>query len=120
MRWPTTYAGPWTSPRESDALLLEHVAACSFDVSEDRYLVLGAAMDLDPHGMTDAVEKRKILEPFPSMRQELGIVGTLSERGIKSSDVPELTGRALRAPCLVNDPRVPNQRDIETLYEQAR
>lgn len=104
---------------ECNALLLEHVAAFNFEVSEDRYLAIGAAMDLDLRGMTNAAKKRKILESFASMRQELGIVGTLSERGIKSSDVPELTGRALRDPCLVTNPRVPNQRDIETLYEEA-
>lgn len=104
---------------ECNALLLEHVMAFNFDDSDGRYVAIGAAMDIDLRGMTNALKKKRILETIAGMRQDLGIVGALSQRGIKSSDVPELADKALRDPCLVTNPRTPNHRDIETLYEEA-
>ncbi len=39
--------------------------------------------------------------------------------GVSRSDIPQLAKNALNDVCMVTNPRRPNQRDIEVIYEEA-
>jgi alcohol dehydrogenase class IV len=53
------------------------------------------------------------------MKEEVGIRSSLAERGVTIADIPELARNAIKDPCMVTNPRMPNQRDIEVVYEEA-
>jgi alcohol dehydrogenase class IV len=49
----------------------------------------------------------------------VGITETLAKKGIHNGDVRPLAEKAIKDPCMVTNPRRPNKRDIEVLYEEA-
>ncbi len=53
------------------------------------------------------------------LKELVGIHSTLGERGVTAADIPELARNALKDPCMVTNPRMPNIRDIEAVYEEA-
>lgn len=104
---------------ECNALLLDHVIGYNFPEAALRYGRIGEAMGLDLKGLQPAEIKRAVLARTRRLRKQLGIHQTLGDRGATLADIPLLARKALKDPCMVTNPRVPNQRDIEVIYEEA-
>jgi alcohol dehydrogenase class IV len=104
---------------ECNTLLLRHVAAFNFESASDRYEQVGLAMGLDLRGMRTSEKLAAVLAGIESLRSELGVTGTLASRGVKGSDVSSLAQQAMGDACLVTNPRRPNRRDLEVIYEEA-
>ena len=104
---------------ECNALLLEHVVEFNYGDAEDSYRALGEAMGLPLSGLPLQDCKKKVLGELRSLRQEAEVRGGLAERGVKATDLPDLAANAIRDACMVTNPRKPDQRDIEVIYEQA-
>ena len=104
---------------ECNAMLLQHVAAFNYPSAAGRYEEVGRAMGLDLRGMTAAERQHAVLGAIEALRREVGIEASLGNRGVKRADVPDLAGQALRDACLVTNPRRPDRRDLEVIYEEA-
>ncbi len=104
---------------ECNAILLEHVMSYNFDETPERYLAIGQAMGVDLRGRTTKEKRTTILNEVRRLREAAGISATLQDRGTQTSDVPELARKAMNDPCLATNPRRPNQRDIEFIFEEA-
>lgn len=104
---------------ECNAMLLRHVMDFNFKVSPEKYLRIGEAMGLDLRGMTLRQKKSALLKAVESLETAVGIKDTLAKKGISRTDVGQLASNALKDPCIATNPRVPNKRDIEVLYEEA-
>ncbi len=104
---------------ECNAMLLQHVMDFNFTVTPERYLRIGEAMNLDLRGMVLKDKKLAIINEIARLRLMTGIDKTLGQRGLHSNDVPILAGKAIKDPCIVTNPRKPNQRDIEVIYQEA-
>jgi alcohol dehydrogenase class IV len=104
---------------ECNTLLLGHVAAFNYEAASDRYEQVGVAMGLDLRGMRTSEKLVAILKGIEGLRAELGVAGTLASRGVKGSDVSTLAQQAMCDACLVTNPRRPNRRDLEVIYEEA-
>jgi len=104
---------------ECNAMLLRHVMDFNFGVSSERYTQIGNAMGIDLSGQTQAQKKKSILNEVQRLSSAAGIQSTLEQRGVSRSDIPPLAQKALKDPCMVTNPRRPNQRDIEVIYEEA-
>jgi len=104
---------------ECNAMLLRHVMDFNFGVSSERYTQIGNAMGIDLSGQTQAQKKQSILNEVQRLSSAAGIQSTLEQRGVSRSDIPPLAQKALKDPCMVTNPRRPNQRDIEVIYEEA-
>ena len=104
---------------ECNTMLLRHVAAFNFDSASDRYEQIGLAMGLDMRGMGQTHKQAAILNAIESLRADMGITATLKSRGVSRGDVSALAEQALRDACLVTNPRWPNRRDLEVIYEEA-
>ena len=89
-----------------------------YAVSE-RYNKIGEAMGIDLDKMTAEEKRKAILDEIARLKTSVGIVKTLGERGVRKSDIPELSKKAMEDPCMVTNPRQPDQRDIEVVYEEA-
>jgi len=104
---------------ECNALLLDHVMAFNFEASRDRYEKIAGVMGLEMKNRTPSERKKALLEHIARMKKEAGISITLKDRGARSSDIPDLSEKAVQDPCLVTNPRQAAKRDLEVIYENA-
>jgi alcohol dehydrogenase class IV len=104
---------------ECNAMLLRHVMDFNFDAAAGKFERIGEAMGLDLRGMTAQAKRHAILAAVDRLERAVGVTETLAKKGIKNGDVGSLAEKALQDPCIVTNPRKPNQRDIEVLYEAA-
>lgn len=104
---------------ECNAILLEHVIAYNFKKATERYEKVGEALGLDLRGMQSQDIQDAITNKIRRLKISVGIQKTLGERGTKRSDIPALAEKAMKDPCMVTNPRIPTQRDIEAIYEEA-
>jgi alcohol dehydrogenase len=104
---------------ECNAMLLEHVMAFNFPNAAARYCRIGEALDLSMAGRTPQESRAAILTAVGQLKFAAGVRSTLGERGVHRTDVAELTRKAMSDPCMVTNPRRPNARDIEVIYEEA-
>jgi alcohol dehydrogenase class IV len=100
-------------------MLLRHVMDFNFKVTPERYVRIGEAMGLDLRGMTLRHKRAALLSQVTQLGQTVGIIQTLEQKGVHRTDVPQLAGKAIKDPCIVTNPRKPNTRDIEVIYEEA-
>ncbi|MFO7680150.1 MAG: alcohol dehydrogenase-like regulatory protein ErcA [Chloroflexota bacterium] len=104
---------------QCNAVLLQHVVAFNYGASPERFAQVGQALGLDLRGMTTAKQKTAVISDINSLRQRVGVYHTLSQMGVSRSDITQLAQNALHDACMVTNPRRPNQRDIEVVYEEA-
>ncbi len=104
---------------ECNALLLGHVVNFNFPKASNRYLKIGEAMGIDVRNMEADTIKNAIFTRINALKQAVGIKKTLSQQGATPADIPTLAQKALKDPCMVTNPRIANQRDIEVIYEEA-
>lgn len=104
---------------ECNAILLDRVINYNFSKAPERYSKIGEAMGLDIRQQPAEATKKAILAEIDRLRKKVGIHKTLSQRGVTLADIPLLARKALKDPCMVTNPRTPNQRDIEVIYEEA-
>jgi alcohol dehydrogenase class IV len=91
----------------------------NFDVTPERFIRIGQAMGLELAGKTTKEKRTAIFNEVRRLKVASGISATLRDRGAKRSDVSELSRKAMNDLCLATNPRRPNQRDIECLFEEA-
>ena len=104
---------------ECNAMLLRHVMDFNFNMASEKYISIGEALGLDLRGMTTTDKKKSILGTIDSMAREVGIDMTLGGRGVKAADTGPLAQNAIKDVCMDTNPRRPNKRDIEVIYEEA-
>ncbi len=104
---------------ECNAMLLRHVMDFNFNVAPEKYLQIGEAMGLDLRGMTLKHKKSAILSEIDRLAKAVGIVDTLGIKGVSRDDVAPMASNAIKDPCIATNPRKPNKRDIEVIYEEA-
>ncbi len=104
---------------ECNSLLLEHVVNYNFDYASDKYKVIATIFDIDMKNKTNKEIKKELFEYISNFRKNLSITKTLSKIGVKNDDIPSLSKKAIKDACIITNPRTPNQRDIEVIYEEA-
>jgi alcohol dehydrogenase class IV len=104
---------------ECNALLLDHVLAFNYNAAEERYRRIAVSMGLDVKGLSVTEVRKQLVAAARTLREAAGIHGGFSPRGVNRTDVHELAAFSLRDPCIVTNPRQPQQRDIEVVYEEA-
>ncbi|MBF0118794.1 MAG: iron-containing alcohol dehydrogenase [Desulfobacterales bacterium] len=104
---------------ECNSILIDHVVAFNYKEANDRFNKIGDVLKLDLTSMTSKEKQKAVLEEITRFKIAAGISSTLSKKGVSISDIPELSKKALCDPCIVTNPRRPNKRDIEVIYEEA-
>ncbi len=94
------------------ATMLPHVMRFNRETVAERYADVGAALGVahDTEAAIEAVEK---------LSATVGTNRSLSDLGVKSSDIADLTTDALRDMIILNTPRYPSRTDVQELYELA-
>jgi alcohol dehydrogenase class IV len=104
---------------ECNAILLDHVIEFNFPASPERFERIAEAMGIDLRGMTPSAKKNALLEKVREIKRAAGLNLVLNRLGVSRSDLPILSDKALRDPCMMTNPRRPNRRDIEVIYEES-
>lgn len=104
---------------ECNAILLDHVIEFNFPSSPERFERIAEAMGIDLRGMTPSAKKNALLEKVREIKKAAGLDLVLNRLGVSRSDLPILSDKALRDPCMMTNPRRPNRRDIEVIYEES-
>lgn len=102
-----------------NAILLEHVIDYNYVSAEDRFRKIAETVGIDTRGMNAAQVKQRLLAGVRHLKNEVGLTQRLKEAGVSSSDIPILSGKALKDPCILTNPRKSNKRDVEVVYEEA-
>lgn len=102
-----------------NAMLLEHVVAYNYSACEDRFRRIAQAMDIDTRGMTPPAVRQRLLGRIAELKRNVGLEKKLAELGVRTADIPSLSGFAMQDPCIVTNPRKSSQRDVEVVYEEA-
>jgi len=100
-----------------NAILLPHVVAYNFDAAPHAYGLLGAQLGAEPgeRGRT----RNALVDALQTLNERVGIRSSLGQLGVAATDIPALTEKALRDPCLVTNPRHPTRGEIEGIYAAA-
>jgi alcohol dehydrogenase class IV len=104
---------------ETSALLLEHVVAFNFEAVPARFREIAALMGLAPEGCPDAQVREQLGGALGELREAVGLPAGLARRGVRLADVKRLARKAVNDPCMATNPRLPNQRQVERVYEEA-
>jgi alcohol dehydrogenase len=69
--------------------------------------------------MTDQLVSARLSESLKGLRNRVGIVGGLADRGVRTADIPELAVHAVKDACIVTNPRHAGLADVEAIYGDA-
>lgn len=104
---------------ECNALLLPHVINFNFSSVPDRLNHIAEVMGCDTRGMSEKESCNKLFDFIVDLQKKCGIKGGLEPRGVKFSDIGYLAKNAMNDICMATNPRVPNHRDVEVIYQEA-
>ncbi|WP_255332163.1 iron-containing alcohol dehydrogenase [Methanocalculus taiwanensis] len=103
---------------EANSLLLPAVIRYNYPFAQERYDTIGeilglSSADRNPFG-ADAIISR-----LKELAGEVGITGTLGDRGVLMKDIPVLSDNAVLDGCIVTNPHLPTGEEVRQLYESA-
>lgn len=102
-----------------NAMLLDHVVAYNYSACEDRFKRIAEAMGIDTRGMSTPTVRARLLGRIGELKRNVGLEQKLGELGVRTSDIPSLSGFAMQDPCILTNPRKSSLRDVEVVYEEA-
>lgn len=102
-----------------NAMLLEHVISFNYDANPERYKVITATLGLDVKGLNSRQIQQQLVAKIIDLKQQIGLQQSLSANGVNISDISLLSKHALDDLCMLTNPRQPNKRDVEVVYEEA-
>lgn len=102
-----------------NALLLEHVVAFNYTSAEDRFRRVSEAMDIDTRGMGHRDIQKRLMARITELKKRVGLEARLAQLGVSVTDIPYLSGFALKDPCILTNPRKSSLRDVQVVYEEA-
>ncbi|WP_370279937.1 alcohol dehydrogenase-like regulatory protein ErcA [Pontibacterium sp.] len=102
-----------------NAMLLEHVIAYNYPNAADRFKVIAETMGLDTRGLSQTEIKARLMSAVIELKRDVGLSQKLAENGVSVSDIPVLSEKAIKDPCILTNPRKSCQRDVEVVYEEA-
>ena len=104
---------------ECNAMLLDHVINFNFENAIDKFKIISEIMGVDTNKMSNSEIKNNLFAVVSSYKKNLGIQRQLADRGVKSSDISELAGKAIKDACMLTNPRKANKDDVSVIFQEA-
>jgi alcohol dehydrogenase len=102
-----------------NALLLPSVIRYNYLSAPERYDVIASYFGVQKTDKSSDDTCEKFLSALLSFYQRVNFTCSLSEMGVKKSQLSELTNKAINDACIVTNPRKPCREDIQFIYESA-
>ena len=104
---------------ECNAILLNHVVDFNYNSRREKYDNILNSWNINIMN-SNVEERRKILfDSIFDLKLNVGIDKSLSKVGVKSTDIPILSKKAIKDPCMATSPREVTLEDVEEIYEAA-
>ncbi len=103
----------------ANALLLPTIMEFNMPKCVKKYGVIARTMGVDTTGMTDEQAAKAAVEAVRALSIRVGIPQTLTEIGIKASDIPALAKQAIADVCTPGNPREVTEAEIVELYNKV-
>lgn len=104
---------------ECNAILLPHVVDFNFNSASDRYSLIAKSLNLPISRLSKSQIRCALTDYLKSLNHSLGIYSSLSDKQVKSVDIPILSTKAIKDPCNATNPKPPVRRDLEVIYSEA-
>ncbi len=104
---------------ELNAILLHHVIDFNFNVEPERFNAITNVFDINTKGMTQKERKNALIEKIHNFVFSSGVIKTLQQKGVQSSDFPLLSKNAIQDPCIITNPRKIKKDDVEAILKSA-
>ena len=103
---------------EYNAVLLPHVFDFNaVSIPEDRIKTICKAVNAEYKSNTQAVDS--IIKSLESLREDIGIPGSLKKMGVLAEDIETLSQNALKDICSFTNPRQADLQDIVGIFKSA-
>lgn len=104
---------------ECNAILLEHVINYNFTSSRDKFYKIANLMGIDTRGLGDKDVKNRLITTVSNLKRDVGITEQLEKKGVKLTDIPHLSNKAIKDACILTNPRKASLGDIDTIFKEA-
>jgi alcohol dehydrogenase class IV len=104
---------------ECNAVLLTHVIRFNFAKAPDRYRVVAECLGIDAEKYSNDSLLPAIIDDIEALKSSVGIAVRLGEKGLNPAVLPQLSMNAINDPCMITNPRIPTQKEVEQLYADA-
>ena len=104
----------------ANAIVLPHVLRTNKKVSALKYITMAAAFGLDLTKLSNDEASEQFISEVEKLNKEIGILGKLSECGVKESDIAIMVPNAINDISAITNPLQPVTKEIvETVYRAA-
>ncbi|NCD11158.1 MAG: iron-containing alcohol dehydrogenase [Epsilonproteobacteria bacterium] len=97
-----------------NAILLDHAVEYNFDASKERYWRIAHAMQMQFYPSKEA-----FISHIRAFKSSLDLNQNLGTLGVTNEVIPHLAAMALKDACIVTNPKMPSQFDIEEILHGA-
>ncbi|QIR79585.1 iron-containing alcohol dehydrogenase [Sulfurospirillum diekertiae] len=97
-----------------NAILLEHAVAYNFPHAKERYQTIASYKDMKGTPNCD-----EIVQDIREFKLSLGLTQRLGALGVTKEIIPHLASMALQDACIVTNPIMPSQHDVEEILIHA-
>ena len=103
----------------ANALLLPTIMEFNMPKCIEKFGVIAKTMGVNTDGMTAEQAAQAAVDAVKALSIRVGIPQTLTELGIKESDIPALAAQAIADVCTPGDPRDVTEAEIVELYKKV-
>lgn len=104
---------------ECNGMLLPHVVEFNFSSAETRYRDILSQFGIKTGDLAPKEIKRRLFNEIVQLKNRVGIVDQLSTKGVKRSDINQLSIKAVTDACMLTNPRAATVEDVESIYREA-
>lgn len=104
---------------ECNAILLNYVVDFNYGARVEKYDNILNVWDVNVKNSTVEDRKKIMFDTIAELKLNVGIDKTLSKAGVKKADIPILSKKAIKDPCMATNPREATLEDVEEIYEAA-
>ena len=104
---------------ECNALLLNYVVDFNYGAKVEKYDNILKVWDINLKNSTFEDRKKIMFDTITELKLNAGIDKTLSKAGVKKADIPILSKKAIKDPCMATNPKELTLEDVEEIYEAA-
>ncbi len=104
---------------ECNAILLDRVVDYNYPAAPERFDQIAAALGAHLQGLSTHQRRKALVAQIANLKKRVGLERQLGELGVRSSDLGQLSAKALADPCLLTNPRPATRGDLRVLYEEA-
>ncbi|MDD2384076.1 MAG: iron-containing alcohol dehydrogenase [Sulfurospirillaceae bacterium] len=102
-----------------NAILLDKAVKYNFPYASHRYISIASHMGISCKTLTSKEWANAFLEELIHFKDTLGLTQSLSVLGVHVKDIEHLSLMALKDACIVTNPHMPTQHDIEEIFNDA-